>query len=109
MLSIASQKEELLKIVSEQGYELADSLEESYSAKRPGRKVFNAMISRIEKGEAQGLIVWHANRVSRNSVDTGRVIYLMDQGKLLEVVTPGQIYRNTPQDKFLLNLPSVHS
>ena len=28
----------------------------------------------------------------------------MDRGKLIEVRTPGQIFRNNPNDKFLLNL-----
>src|SRR3989338_5815213 len=28
----------------------------------------------------------------------------MDEGKLLEVRTPSQTFRNTPNDKFLLNL-----
>src|SRR3989344_6043063 len=50
------------------------------------------------------LLVWNASRISRNSVDTGRVIYLMDEEKLLEVRTPSQLFRNIPNDKFLLNL-----
>ncbi len=42
--------------------------------------------------------------MSRNSVDTGRIIYLFDLGKLQELVTPSQVFRNTPNDKFLLSL-----
>jgi hypothetical protein len=58
----------------------------------------------IEKGEANAILAWHPNRLSRNSVDTGYLIYLMDQNKLLEIRTPGQTFKNTPNDKFLLNL-----
>ena len=58
----------------------------------------------IEREEAQGIIAWSPNRLSRNARDTGWIIDLMDQGKLIEVVTPGQVFRNTPNDKFLLNL-----
>ena len=62
------------------------------------------MVRRIEKGEAHGILTWHPNRLSRNSVDTGHLIYLMDKAKLLEVRTPGQTFKNTPSDKFLLSL-----
>lgn len=36
--------------------------------------------------------------------DGGRIIYLMDEGKLIEIRTPSRIYRNTPEDKFMLSL-----
>src|SRR5205085_2283722 len=68
------------------------------------RKLFNEMVRMIERGEANAILVWHPNRLSRNSVDTGLLIYLMDEGKLLEIRTPGQAFKNTPNDKFLFNL-----
>ena len=51
-----------------------------------------------------GILTWHPNRLSRNSIDSGQIIHLMDLGKLQEVRTPGQVFRNNPNDKFLLNL-----
>src|SRR3989339_1889844 len=36
------------------------------------------MMTRIERGEANGIIAWHPDRLARNSVDGGRVIYLVD-------------------------------
>lgn len=104
VLSIDSQKSELEALAKREKLHVVERLEESYSAKAPGREIFNAMIKRIEKGEAEGIIAWHPNRLSRNSVDTGYLVYLMDQNKLLDIRTPGQAYRNTPNDKFLLNL-----
>ena len=104
VLSIDSQKKELETISHDDKLKILDVLPESHSAKAPGRPVFNEMIKRIEKGEANGIFIWHPNRISRNSVDTGYIIYLMDTGKLLEVKTPSQTFRNTPNDKFLLNL-----
>lgn len=104
VLSIDSQKSELEALARREKLHIVELLEESYSAKAPGREIFNLMIKRIEKGEAEGILAWHPNRLSRNSVDTGYLVYLMDQNRLLEIRTPGQTFKNTPNDKFLLNL-----
>ena len=102
--SIESQKKELNDLATREKLKVIDTLEESHSAKRPGRPLFNEMVKRFERGEANGLLIWSCSRASRNSIDTGAIIYLLDTGKLLEVRTPSQVFRNTPNDKFLLNL-----
>ena len=77
---------------------------EERSAKHPGRPVFNEMLDRIENGEARYIAVWTLSRLSRNSLDGGRVIYALDTGKLLAIHTPTRVYRNTPDDKLMLNV-----
>lgn len=105
VLSIESQEQELAKNITSEGLKVIDTLSESHSAKQRGqRPIFNKMIERIEKGEANAILLWNVNRLSRNAGDTGIVIDLMDTGKLLEVKTPSQTFRNLPNDKFLLNL-----
>ena len=106
MLSIEAQIDELKKIANGMGLDIAslDVRPESHSAKTPrSRPVWNGIIKDIEKGKLNGIIAWQANRLSRNAVDTGEMIYLMDASKLVEVVTPSQVFRNTPNDKMMLN------
>jgi len=104
MLSNESQQNELSELSKRKNLTVVDDFEESRSAKTPGRPVFNEMIDQIVSGKANGLVVWNPDRISRNSVDTGQVIYLLDIGKLVEIVTPSQVFRNTPNDKFLFSL-----
>ncbi len=104
ILSIESQRNELLNVAKRENLKIVEIMEESHSAKKLGRPVFAELIAKLENGFANGLLVWNASRISRNSIDTGRVVYLMDEAKLFEVRTPSQTFRNTPNDKFLLNL-----
>ena len=77
---------------------------ESQSAFSPGRPIFAEVVRNIEAGKINALLVWHANRIARNPIDAGTIIYLMDTGKLKEIKTPSKVYNNNANDKFMLNL-----
>jgi len=79
-------------------------LEESRSARHPGRPVFNALIKRIERGQTQGIIAWHPDRLSRNGLDTGRIIHLLDIGKLKDLKFVSYTFENTPEGKWMLSM-----
>jgi len=104
VLSIDSQKNELQELVKRSSIKVMGIKEEAHSAKSPGRPIFNELLDSVEQGKVAGVVVWNVDRLSRNSVDTGRLIYLFDIGKLQEIITPSQVFRNTPNDKFLLSL-----
>lgn len=89
---------------SHHNLQVIEVLEESRSAHEKGRPIFESMITRIEKGEANAIVTWHPNRLARNMTDGGKIIDLIDYGKLLEVRTPSRTYHNTPEDKFMLTL-----
>ena len=82
LLSIEAQLEELREYAARERLEVVREFVEKRTAKEPGRPFFNDLLRRIEKGEADALLAWHPDRLARNSVDGGRIIYLVDTGKL---------------------------
>jgi DNA invertase Pin-like site-specific DNA recombinase/ElaB/YqjD/DUF883 family membrane-anchored ribosome-binding protein len=62
------------------------------------------MLKRIEAGEAEGILAWHPDRLARNSVDGGQIIYLVDTGVIKELKFPTFWFDPTPQGKFMLSI-----
>lgn len=104
ILSIEAQLAELRAIATKENLRVVAELTEAMTAKIPGRPIFNQLLDRIEKGEAEGIIAWHPDRLARNSVDGGRIIYLLDGSKLRFLKFPTFWFENTPQGKFMLNI-----
>lgn len=104
LLSIAAQLTELRKYAKQQRFRIIAELVESQTARKPGRPVFNAMMDDIEAGKAGGILTWHPDRLARNSVDGGRIIYALDTGKLEALDFPTFWFENTPQGRFMLNI-----
>ncbi len=102
--SIESQEKELIQFAIQNNIDIVETYKESKTAKMPGREVFNLMLTNIEKGKAQGILSWHPDRLTRNSIDGGKVIFLMDQGVLKDLKFPTYWVDNSPQGKFNLSL-----
>ena len=102
--SIGDQLSELRELASKENIEVVDVLVEKQTAKIPGRPVFAEMLKRIEAGEAMGILAWHPDRLARNSVDGGQIIYLVDTGVIQEMKFPTFWFDPTPQGKFMLSI-----
>jgi len=102
--SIADQLAELRELSKKENIDVVDTLVEKQTAKKPGRPVFAEMLKRIEAGEAMGILAWHPDRLARNSVDGGQIIYLVDTGIIKELKFPTFWFDPTPQGKFMLSI-----
>ncbi len=104
ILSIEGQLAELREYAKKENLIIVKEFIESKTAKEPGREVFNDMVAAIEQGSAQGIIAWHPDRLARNSIDGGRLIYLVDTGKITALKFPTFWFDPTPQGKFMLSI-----
>ena len=98
--SIESQINELTKVAKKENLRITEILQESQSAKAPGRPVFNSMIERIKKGDAAGIICWKLDRLTRNPIDSGTLQWLL-QGSIIQGI---QTYERSydPADNVLM-------
>ena len=84
--------------------EIVDEFVETKTAKELGKPIFNDMLLQIKKGKIEGILAWHPDRLVWNSVDGGRIIYLIDSGKIKELKFPTFWFEPTPQGKFMLSI-----
>src|SRR3989338_3848896 len=78
------------------GIKVIDVLTEEGSAKEPNKRpIFNDMLERIKKGEANGIICWNLNRLSRNPVDSGKLQWMLQQGLIQSILTASREYKPT--------------
>ena len=103
-MSIDAQLVELREFAKQNNLFIVREFTESKTAKEPGREIFNQMLLEIEKGNAEGILAWNPDRLARNSVDGGRVIYLVDTLKIRSLKFPTFWFEATPQGKFMLSV-----
>ena len=96
ILSIEAQIAELKEFAEREHLEIVAWVSESKTAKEPGRSEFARVLHMIEDGVAEGIVSWHPDRLARNSIDGGQVVYLLDTGKLLHLKFPSFWFENTP-------------
>lgn len=101
MASLGSQTEELKGLALKNDLNIIDVLSEAKSAKvNSKRPEFEKMIARIENGEANAILCWKLDRLSRNPLDSGRIANLLQMGVVKEIRTIERVY--TPEDAVIL-------
>jgi len=104
VMSIEAQLFELREFARKENLEILEEFQESKSAKIPGRLIFNEMIDKIDQMEGVGVLAWHPDRLARSSMDGEKVIYLVDQKKIVSLRFPTFWFEPTPQGLFMLQV-----
>jgi site-specific DNA recombinase len=102
--SIDHQLKELRELAVKQNIPVVAELQESQTAKYPGRPVFNQMLSRIRKGEPNCILAWHPDRLARNGVDGSAIVHLIDTRVLIEIKCVGFRFERSPQGLLMLQI-----
>ena len=85
----------MLKIAKERGLNIVKTFKESLSAKKPGRPGYNEMVGMIKQGDADAVLCWSINRLTR-CIDEGGPLQGMLQRKILRrIVTYNHSYYPT--------------
>jgi site-specific DNA recombinase len=100
VLSIESQTNELKRLAQKLNFAVVDVMTESYSAKAPGRPVFNQVLKNIQRNKADGIICWKLDRLARNPIDGGQIIWMLQRGVIKHIQTSDRSYY--PEDNVLI-------
>lgn len=85
-------------------------IQEAFSAKvSDKRPKFRTMIEAIKKGQYDGIIAWHPDRLARNMKDAGEIIDLIDRGIIKDLKFVSFNFENTPSGKMHLGITFVLS
>lgn len=99
--SIEDQISHLKVLANNLHIEIKEVITDAKSAKEPYiRPLFAAMLKQIEKGEANGILCWQMNRISRNPVDSGTIHWMLQKRILKCIQTIDRQY--LPDDNVLL-------
>lgn len=102
-VSLPRQRSELVSKFSTNVYKRVWDDEESKSAFHPyNRPKFDQLIELIEKGEVNGLIAYHPNRLSRNPEEAGKIVQLIVNKKILDIKFATYTFDNSPEGILIL-------
>ncbi len=100
VLSLESQENELRRLAEAKGLNIVGVMREAMSAKEPGRPVFNQLMKIVSSGEADAILCWKIDRLTRNPVDGGQIQWLLQNNKIKCITTFEKSFY--PNDNVLL-------
>lgn len=84
---------------------VGEPIQESKSAKKSGnRPLFSQMLKDIEKGKYDAILAWHPDHLSRNSLEAGMVVDMVDNGVIKDLCFPTFEFHNDSSGKLTLNM-----
>ena len=108
VLSISAQKDKILERYGD--LNIVSTYEESKSAFEPyKRPILQEILDRLDKGEIDGIIAWHPDRLSRNEVDASAITWRIRQGKIKDLKFANASYENSPEGIMMLQMTMSQS
>jgi DNA invertase Pin-like site-specific DNA recombinase len=84
---------------------IGEAIEESASAWTSGnRKKFNQILADVTSGKYEGILSWHPDRLSRNMLESGMLMDMLDSGIIKDLKFPTVQFNNNAAGKLLLNI-----
>lgn len=89
---------------------IVDFLDESMSAFEPyKRPVFQSILDRIDKGEIDGIIAWHPDRLSRNAIDAANISHRITKGIIKDLRFASYNFDSSPEGIMMLQMTMSQS
>lgn len=86
------------------------TLDESKSAFEPDkREVFKELLEMLDNGEADGIIAWHPDRLSRNEVDASTITWRIRKGGIKDLKFASFSFENSPENIMMLQMTMSQS
>ena len=103
--SLPNQIEDCKRFAEANGLNVVDIITEQKSAKMSfNRPKFTQMLKDIQKGKYDAILTWHPDRLARNSLESGMLIDMIDNGIIKDIKMPTTAFENNASGKLLLNI-----
>jgi DNA invertase Pin-like site-specific DNA recombinase len=108
--SLSDQILECKEMAARLNLKIVKVISESESAKEPDiRPQFKQMLRDFEKGEFDGVLAWHPDRLARNMRDAGEIIDLLDKLIIKDLKFVSYSFVNDTSGKMMLGISFVLS
>lgn len=96
--SLDNQSKRLREYVRKNSFETVEEIVTGESAKAEGRRDFGRMIKLVQSENIGNIVVWHTDRLSRNSDDQATIKKLIRKGVRIHLVGEGQVVTEADYD-----------
>lgn len=84
---------------------VGEPIRERQSAMEAGKRpLFDALLKDLKQGKIDGIIAWHPDRLARNSIESGKIIDMLDQHQIKDLRFHSHQFSNDPNGKMLLGM-----
>ena len=103
--SIGDQRQDCIGLAERLGLEIIDEFTEDRSASRPNnRPIFRSMLKELsyknpKRRRADAVLAWHPDRLSRNALEAGMIVQMLDDEQIKMLYFPAYQFHNDTSGK----------